>query len=197
MHANMTEAQKEVIKIGEQIEGLRKKMVEIQKSTPDEEIKNYEFTGPNGTTTLNDLFGTKNELIMVHNMGQGCSYCTLWADGFNGFTEHFNDRAQMVLSTPDDFKSFSSFAEKRGWKFQYFSTDGMDFPKDMGFFGDYGNGKEGPHPGLSFFYKKDGKIFRNASDNLGPGDQYCSIWHMFDMLKEGKNDWNPKQSYSN
>ena len=196
MNENMTENQKKMFKISQEMDGLRKQLIDLQKSNPDEEVKNYELTGPNGTTSLSSLFGDKNELIMVHNMGQGCSYCTLWADGFNGFTDHLNDRTNFVLSTPENFKTFSSFAENRGWKFNYYSTVGTEFPKDMGFWGDYGNGKEGPHPGISYFYKKDGKIFRNASSPLGPGDNFCSIWHMFDLLKEGVNDWNPKQTYN-
>ena len=34
-------------------------------------------------------------------MGRGCSYCTLWADGFNGLRHHFEDRAAFVVVSPD------------------------------------------------------------------------------------------------
>ena len=41
-----------------------------------------------GETTLLDLFGDRDTLLAIHNMGQGCRYCTLWADGFNGLLPH-------------------------------------------------------------------------------------------------------------
>ena len=32
---------------------------------------------------LSQLFGTKKDLILVHNMGKSCPYCTMWAEGVN------------------------------------------------------------------------------------------------------------------
>ncbi len=44
-----------------------------------------------------EMFGDKKQLLLIHNMGQGCRYCTLWADGFNGFLKHLESVMSVVL----------------------------------------------------------------------------------------------------
>jgi len=53
-------------------------------SVNDLEIRNYQFETLNGKTDLSSLLADKKLLLVIHNMGQACRYCTLWADGFNG-----------------------------------------------------------------------------------------------------------------
>ena len=54
-----------------------------------ESVEDYELIGwGNKKVRLSSLFGEKDELILVHNMGRGCPYCTMWADGFNGVLPH-------------------------------------------------------------------------------------------------------------
>ena len=66
------------------------------------------------------------------------------------------------------------------------------FIKDMGFATDDGD----MLPGISTFYKDaNGTITRTANDEFGPGDFYCSTWHMFDLLEHGQNHWQPGFSY--
>ena len=134
-----------------------------------------------------DLFQGRNELIVVHNMGIGCDYCTLWADGFNGFADHLNDRAAFVVVSNDSIEVQQKFAASRGWRFKMVSSEGTSFFADMGFWGD------GPWPGISTFKREvDGTILRTGRDNLGEGDDYCSVWHIFTMLNDDYNDWSPK-----
>src|SRR5262249_42734985 len=77
-----------------QIADLRKKMREAQAAIEPEEVKDYTFARANGgAVRLSELFGDKDTLIVIHNMGMGCTSCTLWADGFNGVYEHLASRA--------------------------------------------------------------------------------------------------------
>ncbi len=56
--------------------------------------------------------------------------------------------------------------------------------------------KGAPGPGVSTFKREaDGRILCTARDEFGPGDLYCSIWHLLDLLPKGVNDWEPKYSY--
>jgi len=48
---------------------------------------------------------------------------------------------------------------------------------------------------VSVFKKQGGKIVRVADTSFGPGDDFCSIWHFFDLLPEGAADWQPKYKY--
>jgi hypothetical protein len=50
---------------------------------------------------LGKMKGHYKDLILVHNMGQSCRYCTMWADGFNGIHPHLANRAAFALVWPD------------------------------------------------------------------------------------------------
>ncbi len=181
--------EKELLKKQAQLVKLRKKM-------PIEEIEDYTLKGPsNKSVKLSHLFGDKEDLIVIHNMGTSCSYCTLWADGFNGVMHHLEDRAGLVLVSPDSPKVQAEFAKQRGWKFKVVSNAGSTFSKDMNFSIEK-DGKSYAQPGVSTFHKKpDGKIVRIAKAPFGPGDTFCSPWHFFDLLAKGANGWEPKYKY--
>src|SRR6266481_1402041 len=68
-----------------QISDLRGKIRELQQSAEPQAVMDYTFATPDGPVRLSQLFGDKASLFVIHNMGAGCPYCTLWADGFNGF----------------------------------------------------------------------------------------------------------------
>ena len=50
-------------------------------------------------------------------------------------------------------------------------------------------------PGVSVFRKDGDKIVRVSDTQLGPYDDFCSVWHLFDMLPGGAGDWGPKFKY--
>jgi predicted dithiol-disulfide oxidoreductase (DUF899 family) len=82
---------------------------------------------------LSELFGDKADLFVIHNMGQSCPYCTLWADGFNGAYAHLSNRAAFVVSSPDTPEKQRKFAESRHWTFPMVSHEGTTFAEDMGY----------------------------------------------------------------
>lgn len=158
----------------------------------NEIVNDYEFYNwQNKKIKLSKLFGNKNDLILIHNMGKKCPYCTMWADGFQGVLKHLENRAGFVVISPDKIKIQKEFAKKRGWKFEMVYSTGP-FTRDMGF----ETRKKEPLPGVSVFHKeRDGKILRVAKAEFGPGDKYCIVWHFFDLLKGGSKNWQPKFSY--
>jgi predicted dithiol-disulfide oxidoreductase (DUF899 family) len=157
-----------------------------------EPIEDYMLTGQGGPVSLSALFGEQDDLIVIHNMGRGCAYCTLWADGFASALPHIESRAAFVLTSPDDPATQREFAASRGWPFRMVSIEGSRFGQDMGFVtesGDY-------WPGVSTFRRRpDGSIVRVGKDFFGPGDVYCGVWHFFDLLEGGANGWYPQFSY--
>lgn len=157
-----------------------------------EEVNNYIFKDwSNKSVKLSSLFENKQDLILIHNMGKQCPMCTMWADGFNGVLPHLEDRTSFVVVSPDSPKIQKAFASSRKWKFKMLSADGTSFIKEMGF----GTNEE-PCPGVSVFHKaKDNKIFRVAKDKFGPGDNYCIVYHLFDLLPKRSTGWMPKFKY--
>ncbi|MGO4571001.1 DUF899 family protein [Microvirga sp. 2TAF3] len=174
-----------------QIADIREKMRNTQASIEPEEVEDYEFATARGRARMSSLFGDKDTLLVIHNMGTGCASCTMWADGFNGVYEHLRDRAAFVVSSPDAPERQQSFAAGRGWKFPMISNQGTTFAEDMGY---RPNGRA--MPGVSVFRRKGGKILRVADTGFAHGDDFCSVWHLFDLIPEGKAGWLPKFSYA-
>lgn len=174
----------------QQIAELRKKMRDVQSNIAPEKVQDYTFATPQGSVQLSTLFGDKDTLILVHNMGRSCVYCTMWADGFNGIYPHLRDRAAFVVTSPDDPATQQRFAADRGWRFPMVSHQGTSFAADMGYTRD---GR--PMPGLSIFKRQGNEIQRVSDTGFQPGDDFCTVWHIFDLIPEGANGWEAKYAY--
>ena len=135
------------------------------------------------------MFGKKKEMLLIHNMGSDCPYCTLWADGFNGLKNHLENRAAFVVENDDSVKTQAKIKKSRNWSFKMVSSEGASLKEDLGF-------KEGNNyaPGVSALIKDSkGKIFRVSSTYFGPGDNYCALWDLFDLLPP--KEWSAKFKY--
>jgi predicted dithiol-disulfide oxidoreductase (DUF899 family) len=168
-------------KIEKEIASSRKKMIKVlSKIGRIDDVADYDLKDwNNNPIKLSTMFGDKNILIVVHNMGKRCSYCTLWADGFNG-TQYYTERtAGFVVISPDAPDVQKEFALSRGWKFRMYSAHESPFIKEMG----YETEKGEYWPGVSVFQKDEsGKISRVVKDFFGPGDFYCSVFHFLDLV---------------
>jgi len=171
---------------------LREKMRKILAETEPEEVRDYEFATSEGKRRLSDLFGGRDELFMIHNMGRKCPNCTLWADGFNGVYHHLADRAAFVVSSPDSPAVQEEFAKSRGWRFPMVSHEGSSFADDMGY-----RSKEGRWmPGISVFRREGKRIVRLSDTGFHPLDDFSAVWHILDLLPEGRGGWSPKFEYA-
>jgi predicted dithiol-disulfide oxidoreductase (DUF899 family) len=175
----------------QQIAELRQKMRDAQASVQPEPVRDYEFAGQQGPKRLSQLFDGKRDLFVIHNMGRSCVYCTLWADGFNGIYPHIADRAAFVVTSPDTPDVQQEFAASRGWCFPMLSHQGSSFAADMG----YCSATGGWRPGVSVFRDEAGRVVRVADTGFQPGDDFCGLWHLFDLLPEGPGDWGPRFAY--
>jgi predicted dithiol-disulfide oxidoreductase (DUF899 family) len=185
--------------IGREIEALenellerRKKLAELRQQLPKEQIQDYNLLNQNGSEIkLSDIFNGRDDLILIHNMGKGCVYCTMWADGFTGFKDHLENRSAFAVVSPDEPSVQKEFYNSRGWNFRMYSCHGSTFAEDLGF-----KSERGYMPGVSTFKRDpDGKIYRIASTYFGPGDDFNAAWHLFDLLEEGPNGWQPRYEY--
>lgn len=174
-----------------QISEIREKMRSTQADIEPEEVQDYEFATLDAKAKLSSLFGEKDTLFVIHNMGTGCSSCTMWADGFNGVYEHLRDRAAFVVSSPEAPEVQQAFAAGRGWRFPMVSNVGTTFAEDMGY-----RPAGRSMPGVSVFKRRNGKILRVADTGFDKGDDFCTVWSLFDLLPEGPAGWRPKFSYA-
>ena len=184
-HSDIAALEKEIDQKKEELAALRR---EVQR----EEVDNHSFVGWSADEiTLDELFGDREDLIVVHNMGKRCPYCTLWADGFNGVVDHLENRAAFVVVSPDAPEQQQAFAADRGWEFDMVSDQSGEFTTQMG----YRDGNTFS-PGVSTFRRTDnGDIERVAHRAFGPGDDFCAAWHFFDLLADGADGWQPQFGY--
>ena len=169
---------------------LRDKMRALQKEAEPQEVENYRFASADGPVRLSDLFGNKEHLFVIHNMGKSCPACTMWADGFNGVRPHLENRAAFVLSSPDKPETQRAFSASRGWHFRMVSHQGTSFAADMGY-----RGEQGWLPGVSVFRRDGARIYRISDTSFSPGDDFCTVYHLFDLLPEGAAGWRPNFAY--
>jgi len=185
------ETSKKMAQLRQQIAELRKEMRELQQAVEPEEVKDYELATAEGKVRLSELFGGKEHLFVIHNMGASCRYCTLWADGFNGILPHLENRAAFVLASPDDPEKQAKFKASRAWRIRMVSHRGTSFAADMGYRDD-----KSWLPGVSVFEKRGGKLFRVSDTRFGPGDDFCALWHFLDLIPEGAAGWQPQYKYA-
>lgn len=185
----MADFQAQAAALFHEIAAKQDELNKLLQSAPLLGVADYVFKRGDGSPVrLSELFGNRDELIWIHNMGEGCNYCMLWADGLNGLVQHIERRCALVLGSPDEPALMQAYADSRCWHFELASVHGTDFNKAMGF---YKEG-EGDYPGFSTFRKNgNGSIDRVGMGHFGPGDMYCAIWPMFAVLPNGVNDWEP------
>lgn len=180
----------EISELEQQIFELTEKLHDLRKSSAGGAVPNYVFATIEGEVSLLDMFGDKNQLLLIHNMGQGCRFCTLWADGFNGFLKHLESVMSVVLVSKDPPDLQRQFANSRDWRFRLASHGGGEYITEQTVLGGAEN-----TPG-AVVYERDGvNITRKNSAIFGPGDIFCSMWSLLGLAGLGEDDWTPQYVY--
>jgi predicted dithiol-disulfide oxidoreductase (DUF899 family) len=183
-------ANTEISQLENRIFELTTELNKLRRSSTGDEIRNYTFATISGETDLLSMFGDKATLLLIHNMGQGCRYCTLWADGFNGFLKHLESVMSVVLVSKDPPELQRQFANSRDWRFRLASHGGGEYIREQ----TLTEGTENM-PG-AVVYERDGdKITRKNTCVFGPGDIYCSMWSLLGLAGLSEEDWTPQYAY--
>ncbi|MEM9621026.1 MAG: DUF899 family protein [Pseudomonadota bacterium] len=181
--ARIAGLEQQIFELTQELHSLRK----VQRGKP---VPNYSFDVPEGNTTLLDLFGQQQKLLAIHNMGQGCRYCTLWADGFNGLLPHLESTLAVVLVSRDPPAEQRRFANSRGWRFRLASHGGGAYIHEQTVMADQSN-----MPGAVVYARDGDTILRHSSCVFGPGDLYCPAWHLLGLAGISEADWTPQFNY--
>jgi predicted dithiol-disulfide oxidoreductase (DUF899 family) len=182
----MTELQK----AERELFALTQKVSQLRRESALIAVKNYTFESMEGKVTLSELFGDKNILFLIHNMGQGCRYCTLWADGLNGLVQHLESQFSFAMVSKDSPQAQRQFANSRNWRFKMFSHSGGEYIKEQTVLAGESN-----MPGIVCYVRKGGEIYRKNSASFGPGDEFCSQWNILSLAGISTEDWTPQFGY--
>lgn len=183
MNEDITALEKELWDLTQKLNKLRREAAPV--AVPD-----YTFQTLHGPVTLSALFGGKDILFAIHNMGQACRYCTLWADGLNGFLPHLEDRFSVVLLSKDTPEAQQRFAHSRGWRFRMASHGDGPYSAEQ----TVTPGEPGM-PGMVCYQREGSIIMRKNVAVFGPGDEFCSIWPILSLAGLEDGTWTPQYTY--
>ena len=182
----MTDLQKAEMELFEMTQKVAKMRCESQ----TQEVKNYQFSTLQGEVSLSELFGQKDTLFLIHNMGQACRYCTLWGDGLNGFVPHIENDFAIAMVSKDDPETQRQFANSRGWRFTMASHGGGEYIEEQNVSKDGKN-----YPGMICYQKEGNRILKKNSVMFGPGDEFSSIWNLLSLGGVTADKWTPQFNY--
>jgi len=169
--------------------------------------KDYRFEGEAGPTTLADLFGDKDTLI-VYNFMFGparkamCPSCTSFMGTWEKKMADIEQRVAFVMVARSPIARILEAKASRGWKnLKMVSDSSGDYTRD------YVSAEDADMPGYSVFTRKDGTIRHFWSGEMGgemsdPGQDprgapdFDPLWILLDTTPGGRGtDWYPKLSY--
>ncbi|MGE0000916.1 MAG: DUF899 family protein [Fimbriimonadaceae bacterium] len=175
--------------IGKKIMELKQELAKAREAEPLVPIQDYELLTAQGPKPLSSFFGEHDDMILIHNMGKACSYCTLWADGLNAYLPHLSRRAAVLFVSPDDPATMAETAKFRGWNFTMATDATHEMTDELGFWVE-----GGADPGVSALVRKGDGVMHKNSTYFGPGDDFCAVWPLLELLDGGAEGWEPREA---
>jgi predicted dithiol-disulfide oxidoreductase (DUF899 family) len=213
------EARKQFLIKEKEFTRLRDQLSQQRRELPWVKVeKNYVFEGPDGKTTLAELFEGRSQLVVYHFMfapdwEEACRSCSFWADNFNGIVVHLNHRdVTLVGISRAPREKLEAFRGRMGWGFKWFSSGNNDFnydyhvsfrPEELKGKAEYNYAKLADFaqrygmretelsdlPGVSVFYKdKDGNIYHTYSFYERGIDILNTAYNYLDLVPKGRDE---------
>ncbi len=169
--------------------------------------REFKFVGENGPTTLNEMFGDKQTLIIYSYMfgpkrEAPCPMCTSFMGTFENKIADIQQRVSLAFTARSPIERLQKAKAERGWKYlPVFSDSDGDYTKT------FINADDADVPGYTVFTKRDGQIYHFYSAEMGsetadPGQDprgapdMDPLWLLLDTTPEGRgSDFYPKLNY--
>jgi predicted dithiol-disulfide oxidoreductase (DUF899 family) len=195
----------------------RERVAELRRALPEgPQVTDYEFEeGPADlaagdaarTVRLSELFTGPNRSVVLYHLMFGkkqtkpCPMCTAFIDGLNGVGEHVAQNVDMAIVAAAGLPDLRAYARARGWdNLRLLSCGGNTFKYDLG-----SEDREGAQDSeISVFTRgADGKVrhFYSAHPRMSEEirergiDLLCPIWHILDLVPQGRGTWYAKLDY--
>jgi predicted dithiol-disulfide oxidoreductase (DUF899 family) len=176
--------------------------------------REYVFDGPNGPTTLRDLFDGHRQLIVYHFMfdpqwDEGCRSCSHFMDNAAGSIVHLGARdTSFVVVSRAPLHKIETFRQRMGWQVLWVSSFGTDFNGDFGVTLDpeqvpyeynYSDAKtllaarkiwvaKGELPGISVFLREGDRVFHTYSAYQRGLDLPLNTYNFLDLTPLGRQE---------
>jgi predicted dithiol-disulfide oxidoreductase (DUF899 family) len=151
--------------------------------------KDYVFEGPDGESSLLDLFDGRRQLLLYRfffDPGMkrfpeaGCGGCSMFTDQI-GHLAHLHARdTSLVLASAAPVADIERFRTRMGWEIPWYSTTD-DFSKDF---------DVPEYFGLNVFLRDKDQIFRTYFTTGRGVEALGSVWTFLDLTPLGRQeDW--------
>ncbi len=160
--------------------------------------KDYAFQGPDGETSLLDLFEGRRQLIVYHfmfgpNQEEGCDGCSMVIDQIAPLPHlHARDTSFAAVSRAP-LPKLEAFKQRMGWEVPWYSWGGTDFGVD------FGTSPPEPQPdrhqdgemfGISVFIRDGDDIYRTYFTDRRALEAIGPVWSLLDLTPLGRQeDW--------
>jgi predicted dithiol-disulfide oxidoreductase (DUF899 family) len=179
----------------------------------------YSFETADGTKSLADLFDGRSQLLIYHFMfgpeyEAGCPVCSSIADTLDPNAVHLRARdVTLICSSRAPLEKLQRYKERMGWSFNWVSTVGSDFHRELGFLhteeelkpfleGEMPAAVEqnaracgtdvatyiSEGPGLSAYALSDGAVYRTYVTNARGLEPAMGYYGLLDLAPMGRNE---------
>lgn len=178
-------AEKEVTRHNDRVSAARRRL-------PMVEVRDYEFTGPDGPVRLSELFGDKY-LLLVQNVMfgpdwyAGCPSCTWAVDNLPAQMQRLADEEiafAMISQAP--IEKSERWRAERGWQHRWVSSFDTTYHHDWGWTRVDDNGQEGQLPGYSYYLLKDGAVYLTYMTTARGTEAILPVAHIMDRTVYGR-----------
>jgi len=173
--------------------------------------KGYVFDGPNGKTSLKDLFAGRRQLVVYHFMfdpawEKGCPGCTRYVNAIGDLSMLSDRDTTFVLVSRAPLAKLDAYKAQKGWRLPWFSSFGGDFNYDFHATNDEkvapieynyrnkaeleakngANAIEGEEHGLSVFFRLGDEVFHTYSVYARGTERLTDARALLDMTPYGR-----------
>jgi predicted dithiol-disulfide oxidoreductase (DUF899 family) len=181
--------------------------------------KEYAFETAAGAKSLADLFDGRSQLLVYHFMfgptyEGGCPVCSSIADNLDPNAVHLRARdVTLICSSRAPLEKLQRYKERMGWSFNWVSTVGSEFHRDLGFLHTedelkpFLEGEIPPvveqnaracgvdaatyvteGPGLSAYIRSDGVVYRTYVTTARGLEPVMGYYGLLDLAPMGRNE---------
>lgn len=145
--------------------------------------KDYIFEGPDGKSSLADLFGGRRQLIVYHfwfEPGEApCQGCSLWVSDLGSLTNLHGRDTSLALVSRASPAEIGAFKESVDWTVPWFSLVGDDFNTDAGYAGE---------AQITVFLRDAEMAFRTYATSGRSLEAIGNHWTLLDLTPFGRQE---------
>lgn len=179
---SLLEQEKELTRQLDRVNAARRRlpMVKLEKT--------YTFEGPNGKTTLLDLFEGRRQLVVYHFMfdpawEKGCPGCTGYINALGDLSMLGQRNTSFAIISRAPLAKLEGYKKLKGWQWPWYSSVGSDFNRDF-----HATNEKGEAHGLSVFFRIDDDVFHTYSTYQRGTESLTDAYALLDRTPYGRQE---------